>query len=112
MGELIFWTIIRTALVIPSLWILKEFIDYQLWWYTVLLGIYGIVIHPALIHYRLFEERNKDVIESTLCSSCKSFDKTAVLCMRHDKHPSKDYLPCEGIDWEPQMAPINEDYIE
>lgn len=101
MGEIIFWTIIRAALVIPALWLLKGYIDYPLWWYMVLLGIYGIIVHPAVIHYRLFEEKNKDILESTLCSSCKNFDKSAVLCLKYDQHPTKDYLPCDGVDWEP-----------
>lgn len=106
MGDIVFWTIIRIAIVIPSLWILKGYIDYQLWWYIIMASIYGVIIHPAAIHYRLFEERNKEVIESSLCSSCKSFDKSAVLCMMHDKHPSKEYLPCAGLDWEPNNSPI------
>lgn len=101
MGEVVFWTIIRTAVVIPALWFLKGYFDPQLWWPVCIMGIYGIIIHPTLIHYKLFEQKNKDIIESTLCSSCKHFDKTAVLCMKHDKHPTIDYLPCEGIDWEP-----------
>jgi hypothetical protein len=108
MGEIIFWTIIRCAIVIPSMWMLKSYLDYQVWWYAVLMAFYGIVVHPAMIHYKLFEERNKEVIESTLCSSCKYFDKSAVLCMKLDRHPSKDYLPCAGFDWEPASSEVSE----
>lgn len=108
MGEVVYWTIIRAAIVIPAVWILKDYVDYQLWWYIIIASIYGVIIHPLTIHYRLFEEKNKEVLESSLCSSCKSFDKSAVLCMKHDKHPSKDYLPCEGLDWEPDSTPKEE----
>ncbi|MFO7448378.1 MAG: hypothetical protein R6W90_18610 [Ignavibacteriaceae bacterium] len=112
MGEIVFWTIIRTALVIPAVWILQGYIDQQLWWLVSLAGIYGIIIHPALIHFRFFEEKNKEIVESTLCSTCKHFDKSAVLCMKHDKHPTKEYLPCEGLDWEIKMQNVdNEEYI-
>lgn len=110
MGEVVFWTIIRTALVIPFVWVLQSYVDFQLWFSITLLGIYGIIVHPAIIHYRLFEEKNKEIIESTLCSSCKYFDRTAVLCLKYDKHPSRNYLPCQGFDWEPLPSEItNED---
>ncbi len=102
MGEVVFWTIIRIAITIPILWIGKDFIDFQLWWLITLMAIYGVIIHPTIIHYRLFEDRNKEVIESTLCSTCKHFDKSAVLCMKYDKHPTREFLPCNGIEWEPK----------
>ena len=92
----------RLFLVIPSLWIAKDYMNYQLWFTVSLLAIFGIVIHPTTIHYRLFIEKNKEIIEETLCSSCKNFDESAVLCLVHDEHPNKEYLPCDGIDWAPQ----------
>ena len=101
MGEIVFWTIMRIAILIPVLWIARGYIEFQFWWTIVLMSVYGVVIHPAMIHYRLFEERNKEVINSTLCSSCKHFDRSAVLCMKYDKHPTKNFLPCEGDDWTP-----------
>ena len=111
MGEIVFWTIIRTAVLIPIIWILQSYIDFQFWWIINVVAIYVIIIHPAVIHYKLFEEKNKDIIESTLCSTCRHFDKTAVLCMRHDKHPSLEFLPCQGLDWEPSAININKEDI-
>ena len=70
--------------------------------------LYGIIIHPTVIHYRLFTEKNKEIIEDTLCSSCEYFDKSAVLCLKHDKHPTKDYVPCDGIDWSPKPSGDND----
>ena len=107
MGEIVFWTIIRTAVVIPIVWFLGSYIEYQFWWIISVMAIYGVIIHPAIIHYRLFEEKNKAVIESTLCSTCRHFDKSAVLCMKYDKHPSVDYLPCNGLDWEPKTTNVD-----
>jgi hypothetical protein len=101
LGAVVFWTIIRTAILIPVLWILYGLMDYQLWWLVCFTSIYGVLVHPAVIHYRLFEEENKEVIQSTLCSSCRHFDETAVLCTKYDEHPDVNYLPCEGQDWEP-----------
>jgi hypothetical protein len=99
-GDIIFWTILRTAVTIPAVWLLKDYIDFQLWWMICMVSIYGIILHPAIIHYKLFEERNKEIIENTLCSTCKHFDRSAVLCMKYDKHPTKAELPCQGMDWE------------
>jgi hypothetical protein len=76
--------------------------DSQLWWMVSTAAIYVLIIHPAMVSYRWFEELNKKVIESTLCSSCKHFDRSAVLCIKYDKHPTENYVPCDGVDWEPK----------
>lgn len=101
MGGIIFWAIVRMVIVIPAVWILQGMFNSQYWWMIAFFSIYAIVIHPLLTQLREFEEKHKDIIESTLCSSCKNFDKTAVLCIKYDQHPTRDSLPCEGIDWEP-----------
>ena len=102
MGEVVFWTIIRAAITIIGLWIIKSEVDFQLWWMISVAAIYVLIIHPAMVSYRWFEQRNKKVIESTLCSSCKNFDRSAVLCIKYDKHPTEDYVPCDGVEWEPK----------
>ena len=101
MGEIVFWTIFRIVILIPIIWILQGYMDYSLWWTVSFMLIYGVIVHPAVIHYNLFVEKNKEIIESTLCSSCKYFDETAVLCTKYDEHPTQSYLPCEGLSWEP-----------
>lgn len=111
MGEIVFWTIVRIVLTLPIIWVLESYIDFQIWWLISLAAIYGVIVHPAVIHYRLFEEKNKEIIETTLCSTCQHFDKSAVLCLKHDKHPTKEYLPCEGLDWSPKTSNIDEDIL-
>jgi hypothetical protein len=101
MGAIIYWTIIRIAVLIPLLWIATDYIDYKYWWMIVSMSIYGFVIHPAVIQYKLFNEENREIITNTLCSSCKHFDRTAVLCLKYDEHPTEEIIPCEGGDWEP-----------
>ena len=103
MGGIIYWTIIRIAILIPVLWIATNYIEFKYWWMVVTMSIYGIIIHPAFIQYRLFREENDEVITNTLCSSCKHFDETAVLCLKYDEHPTEDEIPCEGSDWEPKL---------
>ena len=101
MGAIVYWTLIRIAILIPLLWIATDYIEYKYWWMIVSMSIYGFVIHPAVIQYKLFNEQNKEIITNTLCSSCKHFDKTAVLCLKYDEHPTEEIIPCEGSDWEP-----------
>lgn len=101
MGGIIFWAIVRMVIVIPAVWILEGFFDFQQWWIVAFCSIYAIVIHPLLVQLKNFEEQHKDILESTLCSSCRNFDKTAVLCIKYDQHPTRESLPCEGVDWEP-----------
>lgn len=102
MGSIVFWGIIRTAILIPVLWFLYGIMDYRYWWMFGLLAIYGVILHPAMIQYRMFLEENKQILTNTLCSTCKNFDKTAVLCLMHDQHPTEDEIPCGGVDWEPE----------
>ncbi len=49
MGGIIFWGIIRTAVLIPVLWILYGLMEYKYWWWFGILSVYGAIIHPALI---------------------------------------------------------------
>lgn len=102
MGHIIFWALIRLALTITGLWILFYYIDYGTWWMLGIVSLYVIVIHPALIQYDLFKEKTKIIVDSSLCSSCRYFDKTAVLCTKLDEHPTENYLPCGGQYWEPR----------
>ena len=76
--------------------------DAQLWWMVSIAAIYVLIIHPAMVSHRWFEKHNKKVIESSLCSSCKNFDPSAVLCIKYDKHPTENYVPCDGVEWEPK----------
>ena len=104
MGEIVFWTLIRLAISIPLLWFLMDYLDYSLWWISLVFVLYGAVLHPAILSYRKFEEKNKSIVESSLCSSCRHFDKSAVLCIMYDEHPTIDHIPCEGKDWEPKNS--------
>lgn len=107
MGSIIFWAIIRAAIVIViSLWLYEyaKWIEYGVWW-MITLGAIGIVVgYPAQIQYRMYKERTRNVLSGTLCSTCKYFEPIAVLCSRYDEHVSESYIPCEGMDWEPPSS--------
>ena len=102
MGQIVLWTLVRIAVLIPVLWLAAGYVDYQFWWTIFILAVYGVVIHPAVVQYKNFVTRNKEVLEDTICSTCKHFDKSAVLCTMYDEHPKEDYIPCGGVDWEPK----------
>lgn len=102
MGNIIYWALIRIAFLIPALWYLIDLLDFRFWWIISIVAVYVIIFHPAIIQFNKFNEKSKEIIENTLCSSCKHFDKTAVLCMKHDKHPTTEKIPCDGIHWEPE----------
>jgi len=102
MGGIIYWTLIRTAILIPLLLLLFGLIDYKFWWMIGIISIYVIIIHPVIIQYKAFEEKNKEILNNSLCSTCIHFDESAILCMKYDKHPTKDNIPCDGMDWEPK----------
>ncbi len=102
MGSIIFWGIIRTAILIPTLWHAVKLVEFQYWWLLITMSVYGVIIHPAILQYQRFMEQNREIILDTLCSSCKHFEQTAVLCSKLDVHPTRDFIPCDGIEWEPK----------
>lgn len=102
MGAIVFWTLIRIVIVLPLMWIAKDYIDEKYWFLSGTLAIVLFLIYPAYSSYKNFVEKNKTVITGTLCSTCKHFDESAVLCMKYDKHPTENYIPCEGNAWEPK----------
>lgn len=112
MGGIIFWAIVRTAILIPVLWLLLGVLEYKYWWWFGIMSIYGVIIHPAAIQYRLFLQENEEIINNTLCSSCKHFDKSAVICLEFDKHPTRQKLPCEGLRWEPAGSDYEKEEID
>ena len=101
MGRIVYWGLIRTIISILVLWISYDYFNYKYWWIIASIGFYIVVIQPIIVQYKSFNTLNKTVINDSLCSKCKHFDETAVLCMKYDKHPTEDFIPCEGADWEP-----------
>lgn len=102
MGDIVYWTLIRTAMILPLIWLAKDYFDEKYWWILGILSITLFIIYPAYYSYTKFIEKNKNVISNTLCSTCKHFDESAVLCMKYDKHPDENFIPCEGKGWEPK----------
>ena len=106
-GSIVSWAIFRTAIVIVVSLLLYEYVhwvDYTLWWGVTAISIYAVVLHPMQIQYRIYKEETSRVVRGTLCSSCRYFEETGVLCSKLDEHVSEEYVPCGGELWEPRGA--------
>ena len=101
MGGIVYWGLIRTAVMIVLLWVSYEYFDKKFFWIIASIAIYLIIIQPIISQYNAFIKKNKNVIDNSLCAKCKHFNETAVLCMKYDEHPTDEFTPCDGIDWEP-----------
>ena len=102
MGEIVYKTLIRFVATLLILWFSKDFFGEKFFWIVSLLAIYFFVFYPAYLSYKNFIDSNREVVNNTLCSSCKHFNESAVLCIKYDKHPTETFIPCEGNDWEPK----------
>lgn len=102
MGEIVYNTLIRFILILLTLWFSKTLFDENIFWIVSILAIFFFVFHPTFLAYKKFVDDNKNVITNSLCSTCKHFNESAVLCTKYDKHPTDNFIPCEGTDWEPR----------
>jgi membrane protein YdbS with pleckstrin-like domain len=104
-GSIVSWAIFRAAGVIIAAYIISEYVrwlDYSTWWVLTLVVLYAVVLHPMQIQYRIYKEETARVMDGTLCSTCRHFEPTGVLCSKLDEHVTEDSIPCEGQLWEPK----------
>ncbi len=104
LGSIVTWALFRAVAVVLVAWMVNEYfsmIDYTVWWAVTIMALYGFVIHPAQVQYRLFKENTREIVEDTLCASCRHFDPSAIMCTALDEHVSENHIPCEGNMWEP-----------
>lgn len=101
-GSIVWGVIMRSAiLVFLSLIIVNYFALYSYWWFTLFL-IWFLAIYPGWTQYQAFSKRIEEFSESTLCGSCKYFEKSGQLCSLYDEHVSKEHIPCDGDNWQPK----------
>lgn len=102
LGDIVYKSLLRLGLALIVLWFTKDYFSEKFFWIISILAIYLFVVYPMIMAYKRFIEDNRNIVTNTLCASCKQFDKTAILCLKYDKHPNEDFIPCEGKDWEPK----------
>lgn len=101
-GSIVWYAMLRLVLTIAAALMLYDRVDYSEWWWITIAGIYGFVVFPAQVQYNHFRQSSRQIIEETLCSSCRFFNPDGLHCTKLDEHVSERYLPCEGEGWEPQ----------
>ncbi|MCB0712032.1 MAG: hypothetical protein KDD67_06850 [Ignavibacteriae bacterium] len=108
LGSIIWMALLRLGVTLFVAWYLKDHFNvYSEWWLVTGLAIYGIAIYPAQIQYEYFKRNNRELIEDTLCSSCRHYRPENLHCTLLDEHVSEHYLPCEGEEWEPKNLDVN-----
>ncbi|HAW08085.1 MAG: hypothetical protein ABFD61_03785 [Chloroherpetonaceae bacterium] len=105
-GSIVLGAIVRTAIIMVLALALNNVFDFRTHWVIILLLIWFIVAYPAYKKYQRFSDLEDKFSESIICGSCIHFDKSAQLCTMYDQHVSEDFIPCDGLDWEPKSKII------
>lgn len=99
-GSIVWGALLRSAIVMVSMFYIIPKFDLQQYWYYNLFLIWIIGIYPAYLQNKKYNERIEILEESTMCGSCKYFNKNGQLCKLYDLHVSNNHIPCEGESWE------------
>lgn len=100
-GSIVWGVLLRSSILIFLTFFLVESVGLRKYWWLLFFVIWFGAAYPGWRQFQLFQKRIKKVEEETLCGSCKHFDSGSQLCRIYDEHVTKDYLPCEGLNWEP-----------
>ena len=101
MGKIVIETLIRLAIVVIAVFFIRTAMpDDKFWLILTLFAVTGGVILPAYYSSKSFYQENREVIENSVCSKCRHFDRSAVLCKKYEEHPKKGYVPCGGKEVE------------
>jgi len=107
-GSVVWGVLLRSAIIIlVGFLFLGLFEIGQLGWVFFFLFWFAAV-YPGWRQFQVFQKRIKKVEESTLCGSCINFESGSQLCKIFDEHITKDYIPCEGLNWEPKHSDSDE----
>ena len=103
MGKIVVEALLRLLIIIVVVFFIRTAMpDDKFWLILTLFAVSAGVILPIWNSYKKFIAENKEVLENSLCSRCRHFDRSAVLCTKYEEHPRTDYLPCGGKDFEPR----------
>lgn len=100
-GSIVWGILLRSFLLVIIISLLLESMTMRQYWWFMLFAIWIFAAYPGWIQYKNFAERMKKFKNDTLCGSCRYFDENSQLCKIYDEHVSTNYLPCDGLNWEP-----------
>ncbi len=101
-GSIVWGILLRSAIIIMISFIIMAIFEYRPYLYFFFFIFWFAAAYPGWRQYQLFQERVKKVSEETLCGSCRHFEITSQLCKILDEHVTAEYIPCEGLSWEPR----------
>lgn len=101
-GSVVWGVILRSAIIIALGFLLIQRSEFREYWWFFLFFFWFVAIYPGWRQYSKYQTRIKKLEENTLCGSCKHFEQTSILCKIYDEHVSKEYIPCDGLNWEPK----------
>jgi hypothetical protein len=103
MGSIIYWGLLRFAVVLVSFWFLRDVIEkYGDWWSLFFVAIGVVVLYPAQLAYMQHREKVKQVNLEVICTSCKHYNRDEALCTALDQLVTSSIVPCEAVMWEPK----------
>ncbi len=108
-GSIIFGALLRAAIVILAIFFVVEYFDLRGFWYLTSFSVWLLAAFPAYRQYTAYNERMKNFEEETLCGKCKHFEPSGQFCRIYDEHVSKNYIPCEGLSFEPKEFSADEE---
>ena len=102
MGAIVFWGILRFALVIIASWLLYAYVpEHNDWWMMFFIAVVVVVLYPSSLAWKKHAATIAPDNQNPLCASCKHLAVREALCKITDEHVTKEYTPCEGLRWEP-----------
>jgi len=108
-GSIIWGILLRSFIIMLIIMLLLESLSMREYWWMMLFAIWFIAVYPGWLQWSKFHERMEKFTEETLCGSCINFDSSSQLCKVLDEHVSVDYIPCEGLRWEPMSYEVREE---
>lgn len=101
-GAIIWGTLLRSfILMVVSTILIRKYMLYDYIYFLIFI-LWFFIAMPAYKAYQNFDKDMEDFTESTLCGTCRNFEKSAQLCKIYDQHPTKNFIPCDGLSWEPK----------
>ncbi len=100
-GSIVWGIILRTSIIVAISFFLVTRIDTKEIYWICLFLVWMLAFYPGWRQFNIFRESIAKMQEETLCGSCRHFEPSSQLCKILDEHPTKDYVPCDGLSWEP-----------
>lgn len=105
-GAIVWGVLLRVFIYILTASVLIPMYNLYQYWYVSLFIVWLFAFYPAYNKYNEFQAKMKEFQEDTLCGNCIHFNRDSQLCNLFDEHVTEDYIPCEGLNWEPKSYQV------